>query len=114
MIHTPIRTGAILTGALAITLGLGACTFVPVTTEGQHVRVATASDVRNCQRLGSTTVTITEKVGFVRRPRRSSPRRPRPPPAMPPPRTGTATPSCPWARCRTAARYSTSTAADPP
>ncbi|ACL73792.1 DUF4156 domain-containing protein [Thioalkalivibrio sulfidiphilus] len=68
MIHTPIRTGAILTGALAITLGLGACTFVPVTTEGQHVRVATASDVRNCQRLGSTTVTITEKVGFVRRP----------------------------------------------
>jgi hypothetical protein len=50
------------------TLALGACTFVPVSNEGEQVRVATSADVRGCQHLGSTTVTISERVGFVNRP----------------------------------------------
>ena len=55
----------------AVALGaamLGACTFVPVTSEGDQVRVATRADVRGCEHLGATTVTIRERIGFVRRP----------------------------------------------
>ncbi|OOG24767.1 hypothetical protein B1C78_08040 [Thioalkalivibrio denitrificans] len=64
MTATPLRLTAILAGSLA----LGACTFVPVTSEGEQVRVATSADVQGCERLGHTTVTIRERIGVVRRP----------------------------------------------
>lgn len=57
-----------LTAAILGAMMLSACTFVPVTSEGEQVRVATPADVQNCQRLGSTTVTISERVGLVPRP----------------------------------------------
>lgn len=57
-----------LTAVTLATLALGACTFVPVSSEGEHVRVATSADVQGCQHLGATTVTIRERVGFVNRP----------------------------------------------
>jgi hypothetical protein len=63
-----LQTGATLCGALVLGLTLNACTFVPVSAQGEHVRIASASEISGCQRLGATTVTITEKVGFVRRP----------------------------------------------
>ncbi|WP_018233668.1 DUF4156 domain-containing protein [Thioalkalivibrio thiocyanodenitrificans] len=59
-----LRLSAIITGALV----LGACTFVPVTGEGEQVRVATAVEVQRCEHLGATIVTIRERIGFVRRP----------------------------------------------
>jgi hypothetical protein len=59
-----LRLTAVILGGLT----LGACNFVPVTQQGQQVRVATAAEVQGCQRLGSTTVTIRERIGFVNRP----------------------------------------------
>jgi len=68
MKSTSLQTSASLCGALVLGLSLNACTFVPVSAQGQHVRVASNSEVSGCERLGATTVTITDKVGFVRRP----------------------------------------------
>ena len=57
-----------LSAIISVGLVLGACTFVPVTSEGEQVRVATGADVQGCERLGLTIVTIRERIGFVRRP----------------------------------------------
>lgn len=57
-----------LIAAVLSVLTLGACTFVPVSSQGEHVRVATSAEVGGCRHLGSTTVTIRERIGFVKRP----------------------------------------------
>jgi hypothetical protein len=40
---------------LAIVLPAAGCTWVPLTAEGQSVRILDATDVAGCQKLGTTT-----------------------------------------------------------
>jgi hypothetical protein len=64
MTFIPARLAAAILG----TLTLSACSFVPVSDQGEQVRIATPAEVRNCQHLGATTVSIRERIGFIRRP----------------------------------------------
>jgi hypothetical protein len=52
---------------VAVIAGLNACTWVNVTAEGENVKVLTAAQAQNCERVGSTTSQALSKVGFVKR-----------------------------------------------
>lgn len=45
-----------------LTLLLGGCTFVKLTSQGENVAVLQASEVGNCTPDGTTTVTVTSKI----------------------------------------------------
>jgi len=52
---------------IAVTaLGTG-CTWVKVTEYGSSVAVANAANVRGCTNLSEVTVSVTSKVGFIKR-----------------------------------------------
>ena len=51
----------------AVTLLLGACTWVPLTPEGQKVRVLEPGDVATCKLKGTTTVALKAKVAGIER-----------------------------------------------
>ena len=50
-----------------LALYLAGCTWVPVSTQGEKVRVLTAAEVAACQRVGKTTVTTAAKVAGMDR-----------------------------------------------
>ncbi len=52
---------------LALVVGLSACTWVKLTPEGESVRVATVAEVAKCQRVGSTTVSLVDRVAGIER-----------------------------------------------
>lgn len=46
---------------------LTACTWVKPTESGQNVRLAEPNQVVECKKIGKTTVSVLDKVGFVSR-----------------------------------------------
>ncbi|MCW8919581.1 MAG: DUF4156 domain-containing protein [Gammaproteobacteria bacterium] len=50
-----------------LALYLAGCTWVPVSTQGEKVRVLTAAEVAECQRVGKTTVTTAGRVAGLER-----------------------------------------------
>ena len=46
---------------------LSACTWVQVTPEGESVRLAETSEIRNCRRIGSTQAQTMSRVLIVER-----------------------------------------------
>lgn len=54
---------------LALAAWLNACTWVPLTPEGETVRVARADEVRDCERKGEVASILKSRVaGFERKP----------------------------------------------
>ena len=53
--------------AIVIMLGLSACTFVKPNERGARVKVAEAAEVGHCRKVGSTTVSVLDKVAGVPR-----------------------------------------------
>ncbi len=53
--------------ALSLATLLVGCNLVPITPEGEAVRVITADEAKQCERLGKTTVRVLAKVLFVSR-----------------------------------------------
>ena len=53
--------------AVAVLLGLSACTFVKPNERGAQVKVAEAAEVGHCRKVGSTTVSVLDKVAGVPR-----------------------------------------------
>lgn len=53
--------------AVFILLGLAACTFVKPSARGAQVKVAEAADVGHCRKVGSSTVSVLDKVAGVPR-----------------------------------------------
>ena len=50
-------------------IALNACTWVHLDPEAEKTRVASASDVKNCKKLGKTTASLADSVaGFERNP----------------------------------------------
>lgn len=54
--------------AFALSLSAG-CTWVPLSPEGDAVRVKSADEIASCEKLGTTSGTVLNKVLFVRRSR---------------------------------------------
>lgn len=52
---------------MILTAGLSACSWVPLSTEGEAVSVLAASEAANCERLGQTSSKVPHKVGFLKR-----------------------------------------------
>lgn len=52
---------------LCVSLLTSACSWVKTTDQGAHVKVATAADVGNCRKAGTTTVSVMDKVAGVPR-----------------------------------------------
>lgn len=52
---------------LLIALVLGGCTWVKTDPGAERVKLASASEVRQCQRLGQTTVSVRDRVSGVQR-----------------------------------------------
>lgn len=48
-------------------LAIAGCTWVETTESGQQVRLATQDQVAKCKKLGKTTVSVMDKVGFISR-----------------------------------------------
>ena len=46
---------------------LSACTWIKPTDEGQNVRLVSYEQVGQCKKLGKTTVSVLDKVGFISR-----------------------------------------------
>lgn len=46
---------------------MSACTWVETTDSGQQVRLATQNQVAKCKKVGKTTVSVVDKVGFISR-----------------------------------------------
>ena len=46
----------------AIVVPVLACTWVPLTSRGQSVRILQASEVANCEKIGETTATTRDRV----------------------------------------------------
>jgi len=44
-----------------------ACTWVESTDKGQNVRLVTSEQLGQCKKLGKTTVSVLDKVGFISR-----------------------------------------------
>ena len=58
-------------GVCAIALILPACTWVELTPAGENIRIVGASEVQNCKRIGTTTVSLKDKMlGVERNPER--------------------------------------------
>lgn len=53
--------------ALVLLLGLSACTFVKPNERGAQVKVAEAAEVGHCRKVGTTTVSVLDKVAGVPR-----------------------------------------------
>ena len=43
------------------------CAWVPLSGDGQRVRIATYDDVTTCRRVGHTAASVPAKLGFIRR-----------------------------------------------
>lgn len=56
-----------LTAGLLLAAAVSACTWVPLSPEGEAVKVLDASETANCERLGQTTSRVVNKVGFLKR-----------------------------------------------
>ena len=52
---------------LAVAALASSCTWVKVTEQGSSVAVANAANVRGCTNLSEVTVSVTSKVGFIKR-----------------------------------------------
>lgn len=52
---------------LALLISLSACTFVKPNARGAHVKVAEASEVGHCRKVGTTTVSVIDNVAGVPR-----------------------------------------------
>lgn len=48
-------------------VAISACTWVETTDSGQQVRLATQNQVAKCKKVGKTTVSVVDKVGFISR-----------------------------------------------
>ena len=48
-------------------LAISGCTWVETTASGQQVRLASQDQVAKCKKLGKTTVSVMDKVGFISR-----------------------------------------------
>jgi hypothetical protein len=48
-------------------LGIGACSWVKLTPDGEKVRVLSAAEVTTCKELGNTTVSLLAKVAGINR-----------------------------------------------
>lgn len=53
--------------AFTFTLISTACTWVKVTPQASHVAVANPANVRGCENVREVTVSVTSKVGFIKR-----------------------------------------------
>jgi len=62
-----MRNPCTLVLSLSLTLLLGACTFVPLTPEGEQIKMESAQAVTGCERKGTTSVSTKHKLGFVPR-----------------------------------------------
>ena len=51
----------------ALVLGLSACTFIKPSDRGAQVKVAEASEVGHCRKVGSTTVSVLDNVAGIPR-----------------------------------------------
>ena len=52
---------------LVITIGISACTWIEPTKESLEVILVKPGNVSNCQKLGTTHVTVTHKIGIITR-----------------------------------------------
>jgi hypothetical protein len=52
---------------LAVAALTSSCTWVKVTEQGSSVAVANSANVRGCTNLSEVTVSVTAKVGFIKR-----------------------------------------------
>jgi hypothetical protein len=52
---------------IAIAAVTSSCTWVKVTEKGSSVAVANTANVRGCTNLSEVTVSVTSKVGFIKR-----------------------------------------------
>ncbi|MCG5516635.1 MULTISPECIES: DUF4156 domain-containing protein [Ectothiorhodospira] len=57
----------VLTLTVAALLSAG-CTFVKLSPEAEATRVVPTDRVADCERLGSTTASMAERIGFIKRP----------------------------------------------
>lgn len=55
-----------LIAILALAL-LTSCTWVKPTDSGQHVQLSNESQISQCKKIGKTTVSVLDRVGFVSR-----------------------------------------------
>lgn len=62
-----LRTITPITLGIALLLGLSACTWVKPTPRGASVKVAEAADVADCRKIGTTTVSVLDKVAGLPR-----------------------------------------------
>ena len=61
------ETIKIMAGAIVLAALLAGCTWVKPTPEGEKVVVLSAAEVKNCKRLGHTTVSVLSKVAGLDR-----------------------------------------------
>ena len=54
--------------SIPVLLALGACTWVPPTTQGRAVMLVKGTHVEHCQRLGATTTSVKYRIGPITRP----------------------------------------------
>lgn len=52
---------------IALAAITSSCTWVKVTEQGSSVAVANKANVRGCENLSEVTVSVTSKVGFIKR-----------------------------------------------
>ncbi|MBI5460771.1 MAG: DUF4156 domain-containing protein [Gammaproteobacteria bacterium] len=57
----------IISISIALALGLSACAWVKPSTQGAQVKVAEPSEVGHCRKVGTTTVSVMDKVVGVPR-----------------------------------------------
>lgn len=62
-----IRTLIAVTTTILLAALISGCTWVKTEPGAERVRVATAAEVGQCQRLGQTTVSLRDRVGAVQR-----------------------------------------------
>lgn len=64
-----MQTKTTIAVLLIFTAGLNACTWVPLTPEGERVRVAQSDEVADCERKGEVASILKSRVaGFERKP----------------------------------------------
>lgn len=62
-----MRNKLLLSVAVVTAMSLSACSWVKPTSEGEKVSLVKDFNVKDCKKLGSTTTSVKDKIGFIER-----------------------------------------------
>ncbi|BBN59749.1 DUF4156 domain-containing protein [Hydrogenovibrio marinus] len=57
----------LFSAVVAAVVSLSACSFVQTTKEGAQVTLVKEFNVKDCKKLGSTTTSVADKIGIIKR-----------------------------------------------